>query len=219
MRQSAGMSDAESGYTDSRKGTNRLHVTFVPGARRLRRGTVSSDSQEAQLRLIAKASVRLSALRADSPRRRILCALTQWFNAHSQRAAVGDRSIGDASPAVTLFTYGSILARDRHLSCFHPPSYPRGAIVWFGFAYKPPIAKVTTEHYTARSLDLRTPDQQMQAAMAAIAYSGSHTRTPTACVRRQTVAPPTAGSAPDGASQAGAANPHPARPSCSGHAR
>ncbi len=52
------------------------------------------------------------------------------------------------------------------------------AIICFGFAYKPPIAKVDTEHYTARLLDLRMPDQQRQAPKAGVAYPGSHPTTP-----------------------------------------
>jgi hypothetical protein len=83
------------------------------------------------------------------------------------------------SPAVTLFTYG-----------FDPGPRPASfvvsilvhslavAIIWFGIAYKPPIAKVDTAHYTARRLDLRTPDQQRRASKAGVAYPGSHATTP-----------------------------------------
>jgi hypothetical protein len=48
----------------------------------------------------------------------------------------------------------------------------------FGFAYKPPIAKFDKEHYTARLLDLRMPDQQWQDHKADAAYPGSQATTP-----------------------------------------
>ena len=60
------------------------------------------------------------------------------------------------SPAATLFTYG-FDAGPR------PTSFVvsilvhclAAAIILFGFAYKPPIAKLDKEHYTARLLDLQ----------------------------------------------------------------
>ncbi len=78
------------------------------------------------------------------------------------------------SPAVTLFT-----------NRFDPGPRPASiavsilvhsvavAIVWFVIAYKPP-ARVDTQHYTARLIDLHTPDQQSRAAMAGIRYPGQH---------------------------------------------
>jgi hypothetical protein len=44
------------------------------------------------------------------------------------------------------------------------------AITWFSIVYKPPIAKVSTEHYAVRQLDLHTPDRQKRAAAARLAY-------------------------------------------------
>ena len=40
------------------------------------------------------------------------------------------------------------------------------AIICFGLAYKPPIARVDTQHYTARRIDLHTPDQQKRAGIS-----------------------------------------------------
>ena len=132
------------------------------------------------MRLIAKAPVRPSApettLSEEESYAHSPSGLTLIRSVPQSEIASSETS----SPAVTLFTYGLdpgprptpfVLSILLHILA--------GAIVWFGFAYKPPIAKVTMEHFTARSLDLRTPDQQMQAAMAAIAHSGSHSRTPT----------------------------------------
>ncbi|MGO8758982.1 MAG: hypothetical protein ACLQG3_12735 [Terracidiphilus sp.] len=52
------------------------------------------------------------------------------------------------------------------------------AVGWFSIAYTPPIAKVTTEHFAMRQLDLHTPDAQKRAAAARLAYprpnSGAH---------------------------------------------
>jgi hypothetical protein len=52
------------------------------------------------------------------------------------------------------------------------------SIICFGFAYKPPITKVDTAHYTARILDLRMPDLQRPASKAGDAYPNSHHAAP-----------------------------------------
>ncbi|MGA2570546.1 MAG: hypothetical protein ABSF23_08515 [Terracidiphilus sp.] len=44
------------------------------------------------------------------------------------------------------------------------------AVTWFSVAYKPPVARVSTEHFDVRQLDLHTPDQQKRAAAARLAY-------------------------------------------------
>ncbi len=79
------------------------------------------------------------------------------------------------SPVVTLFTHR-----------FDPGPRPTSlvasilihcvavAIIGFVIAYKPPIAKVDTQHYMARRLDLRTPDQQRRADMAGVPYPDSY---------------------------------------------
>jgi hypothetical protein len=82
------------------------------------------------------------------------------------------------SPAATLFTYG-FDAGPR------PTSFVvsilvhclAAAIILFGFAYKPPIAKLDKEHYTARLLDLSMPDQQWQDRKADAAYPRSQAAT------------------------------------------
>lgn len=48
------------------------------------------------------------------------------------------------------------------------------AVVLFGIAYKPPIAKVDTTHYSLRELDLHFPDPQVAAAMHRAVNAGSH---------------------------------------------
>lgn len=48
------------------------------------------------------------------------------------------------------------------------------AVAWFSIAYKPTIAKVSTEHFAVRELDLRSPDDQMRAAAPRIAYPAAH---------------------------------------------
>jgi hypothetical protein len=45
-------------------------------------------------------------------------------------------------------------------------------VAWFGFAYKPPTARVTTEYYSTRRLDLRMPAQQRLPGGEHIAYPG-----------------------------------------------
>ncbi len=78
------------------------------------------------------------------------------------------------SPDATLFTYG-FDAGPR------PTSFVvsilvhclAAAIILFGFAYKPPFAKLDKEHYTARLLDLSMPDQQWQDHKADAAYPRS----------------------------------------------
>jgi hypothetical protein len=82
------------------------------------------------------------------------------------------------SPAATLFTYG-FDAGPR------PTSFVvsilvhclAAAIICFGFAYKPPIAKLDKEHYTARLLDLSMPDQQWQDRKADAVYPRSQAAT------------------------------------------
>ena len=48
------------------------------------------------------------------------------------------------------------------------------ALVLFGLAYKPPSARVITEHYSMRELDLQMQQQQMQAVRSLIPYPASH---------------------------------------------
>jgi hypothetical protein len=48
------------------------------------------------------------------------------------------------------------------------------AMVWFSIMYKPPIAKVSTEHFPIREVDLRTPDEQRREAASRIAYPVAH---------------------------------------------
>ncbi len=48
------------------------------------------------------------------------------------------------------------------------------AVAWFSIVYKPPVAKVSTEHFAVRQLDLRTPDEQRRAAAPRIAYPAAH---------------------------------------------
>lgn len=128
------------------------------------------------MRLIAKATVRPSApemtLSEEESYVHLPSGLTLIRSVPLSEIAPSETS----SPPVTLFTHG-LDPGPRPTSfvvsiLFHILA---GAIVWFGFAYKPPIARVTMEHYTARRLDLLTPDQQMmQAAMAAIPSADSH---------------------------------------------
>jgi hypothetical protein len=47
------------------------------------------------------------------------------------------------------------------------------AVIWFGFVYKPPIARISTDHLAVREIDLRTPEEQVRAAAAQIRYPGS----------------------------------------------
>lgn len=48
------------------------------------------------------------------------------------------------------------------------------AVAWFSIMYKPPFAKLSTEHFAVRQLDLRSPDEQRRAAAPRIAYPGPH---------------------------------------------
>ena len=48
------------------------------------------------------------------------------------------------------------------------------AVAWFSVVYKPPVAKVSTEHFAVRQLDLRTPDEQKRAAALRLAYPAAH---------------------------------------------
>jgi hypothetical protein len=48
------------------------------------------------------------------------------------------------------------------------------AVIWFSLGYKPPVARVVTEHYPVRQLDLRTPSEQRAQAAARIPYPNSH---------------------------------------------
>lgn len=78
-----------------------------------------------------------------------------------------------SSPVLTLFTHG-----------FDPGPRPASflvsillhsmaaAVVWFSLMYTPPSARVSTERFPVRQLDLRTPDQEKLAAKGGIAYPG-----------------------------------------------
>ena len=48
------------------------------------------------------------------------------------------------------------------------------AVIWFSFGYKPPVARVVTEHFPVRQLDLRMPNEQRAQAAARIPYPNSH---------------------------------------------
>ncbi len=48
------------------------------------------------------------------------------------------------------------------------------AVAWFSIAYRPPVAKVSTEHFAVRELDLFMPDEQMRPAAPRIAYPAAH---------------------------------------------
>jgi hypothetical protein len=45
------------------------------------------------------------------------------------------------------------------------------AVLWFSIGYKPPVARITQEHYPVRQIDLRTPSQQ---AASHIPYPNLH---------------------------------------------
>lgn len=49
-----------------------------------------------------------------------------------------------------------------------------GAVVWFGFGYKPPIMRVVQAHYTLRQLDLLMPPDERKPAPPRIPYPKSH---------------------------------------------
>lgn len=48
------------------------------------------------------------------------------------------------------------------------------AVAWFSIAYRPPFARVSSEHYKVRELDLKMPDQEARASVPRIAYPGSY---------------------------------------------
>ncbi len=48
------------------------------------------------------------------------------------------------------------------------------ALVLFGFAYKPPVTNIVTEHYSIRELDLHMPEQEMREVRNRIPYPASH---------------------------------------------
>ncbi|MGB8028900.1 MAG: hypothetical protein WCF30_04465 [Terracidiphilus sp.] len=80
-----------------------------------------------------------------------------------------------SSPSVSLFT-------QRLDTGPQPSSFAASilvhivavAVISFGFLYKPPIAKVTTDYFAFRRLDLQMPDEQARAAVARAAYSSAH---------------------------------------------
>lgn len=49
-----------------------------------------------------------------------------------------------------------------------------GAVLWFGFGYKPPIMRVVQAHYTLRQLDLLMPPDERKPAPPRIPYPKSH---------------------------------------------
>ena len=159
----------------SRKGTTRLRVTFVRSARRLLRRTVSSGVRRRNCIFSLKPLPGRARRNRLSLRKNPLCTLPSGLTLILSMPQEEISPSATPSPAVTLFTYR-----------FDPGPRPTSfvvsilihsvavAIIWFGIAYKPPIAKVDTQHYTARRLDLRTPDQQRRDDRAGIAYPGSH---------------------------------------------
>jgi len=48
------------------------------------------------------------------------------------------------------------------------------AVAWFSVVYKPPFARISSEHYKVRELDLMMPDEQAQSSVPKIAYPGSN---------------------------------------------
>lgn len=48
------------------------------------------------------------------------------------------------------------------------------AIAWFAIAYKPPFARVVTDRYSVRKLDLHSPEMERLMASARIPYPASH---------------------------------------------
>ena len=81
-------------------------------------------------------------------------------------------------PAAALFTYGFDAGpRPTSFVVSILVHILAAAIILFGFAYKPPIARLDKEHYTARLLDLSMPDQQWQDRKADVAYPRSQATT------------------------------------------
>ena len=48
------------------------------------------------------------------------------------------------------------------------------AVAWFGVAYRPPFARISSEHYKVRELDLMMPDERADSSVPRIAYPGSN---------------------------------------------
>ena len=79
------------------------------------------------------------------------------------------------SPGITLFT-------DRLDTGQRPTSFIASivahamaiSLVWFSFAYKPPVIKVVAEHYTIRQLDFHMPVPPQRASKKNAAYPGRH---------------------------------------------
>ena len=84
------------------------------------------------------------------------------------------------------------------------------AVVWFSFVYKPPFARVSTEHYKVRELDLKMPDEEARASVPHIAYPSSNSGAPAPASKGKPS--PRIPALRDVTGQARTANPHPGRP-------
>ena len=80
-----------------------------------------------------------------------------------------------SSGTITLFTQRADLGPQP--ASFAVSALVHGlaiAIAWFAIAYKPPFARVVTDRYTVRKLDLHEPDMERLMASARVPYPSSH---------------------------------------------
>ena len=62
------------------------------------------------------------------------------------------------------------------------------AVLLFGIAYKPPYARISTDHYRVRELDLNMPDEQARFYPPKLPKACIESRRPRTPFRRQAVA-------------------------------